>query len=188
MKIISLFGGPRKKGNTSTVLGWVESALEEKGHEVTRLKVGDYNVLGCISCYTCQTKPDEPGCPLKDEAMEIFDQMLQADAIIYSTPLYCWSWSSQIKSLVDRHFCMVKQNPEIGTKWLMRDKPIALVATSAGPMEDNAELLLRQFDNFAAYLNAKKVNPLMVTMCTVPDAIPKGVRAGAAEMAEKLVE
>ena len=28
MKVVTIFGGPRKKGNTATMLEWVEEAVE----------------------------------------------------------------------------------------------------------------------------------------------------------------
>jgi multimeric flavodoxin WrbA len=33
MNVISIFGGPRKKGNTATILGWVEEELRTLGHQ-----------------------------------------------------------------------------------------------------------------------------------------------------------
>jgi len=32
MNILSLYGGPRRNGNTSTVLGWVEHEVKYLGH------------------------------------------------------------------------------------------------------------------------------------------------------------
>ncbi len=37
MKILSIFGGPRSKGNTATVLGWVEDELTHLDHQVERV-------------------------------------------------------------------------------------------------------------------------------------------------------
>ena len=38
MNVISIFGGPRKKGNTATILGWVEEELKTLGHQIERIK------------------------------------------------------------------------------------------------------------------------------------------------------
>ena len=39
MNIISIFGGPRKKGNTATILGWVEEELKTLGHQIERINL-----------------------------------------------------------------------------------------------------------------------------------------------------
>ena len=48
MKVITLLGSPRKKGNTSTALGWFEKALKTRGHNTERLNVVDFEVKGCL--------------------------------------------------------------------------------------------------------------------------------------------
>lgn len=188
MKVVSVFGSPRKKGNTAKVLGWVEEELVNQGHEVDRIDVTAYKVNGCLGCYTCQEKPDEPGCPQKDDVVELLNRMIDADAIIYASPLYCWSWTAQIKPIIDRHFCLVT---EAGTpKWksLIAGKPTALVMTSAGPVEGNADILIKQFESLADFAKAKVVDRLAVPLCSTPDAIPDNVKQQAAKLAGDLVK
>ena len=50
MKVLSIFGGPRKNGNTVAVLNWVEEELGGLGHEVERVDVVDKSVGGCLGC------------------------------------------------------------------------------------------------------------------------------------------
>jgi multimeric flavodoxin WrbA len=187
MKIVSLCGSPRKTGNTATVLTWVEEELRQEGHEVVRIDLADHDIKGCRECYQCQKTVTEPGCPQKDDALPIFGRMMEADAVIYASPLFCWSWSAQIKSLIDRHFCLVK---EAGTtRWssLLQDKPTALVMTSAGPAEGNGDLLVQQYRNLMGYARAQAKGSLVVPLCSTPDAIPAEVRVKAASLARDLV-
>ena len=186
MKVVSVFGSPHKKGNTAKVLGWVEEELINQGHEVDRIDVTEYTVNGCLGCYTCQNKPEEPGCPQKDDAVELLTRMIDADAIIYASPLFCWSWSGQIKPLIDRHFCLVT---DAGTaKWtsLIEGKPTALVMTAAGPVKGNADILVKQFDSLADYAKVSVVDRLVVPLCTTPDAIPDDIKQHAASLAGEL--
>ena len=85
MKVISILGGPRKKGNTANVLAWVEEELNSLGHEVDRVNVVDYKVNGCLSCYRCQEMPDVPGCVQRDDAVAIFERMIAADAVLFTS-------------------------------------------------------------------------------------------------------
>ncbi|MFC1836153.1 flavodoxin family protein [Thermodesulfobacteriota bacterium] len=187
MKIVSVFGSPRKKGNTATVLGWVEAELEEKGHDVHRINLTGSKINGCIECFTCKKKPDEPGCPQKDDALEVFDRILEAEAVIYASPVFCWSWTAQMKSFIDRHFCLVKESGPAERHSLLEGKKIALVATSAGPLEGNADLLVHQFDRLAAYLDANVVDRLLLPLCTLPQEMSDDAKAQALKLAHDLV-
>jgi NAD(P)H-dependent FMN reductase len=188
MKVVSVFGSPRKKGNTAKVLTWVEEALVDQGHEVDRINVTKYKVNGCVACYTCQSEPDRPGCPQKDDALEIFNQMIDADAIIYASPLFCWSWTAQIKPLIDRHFCLVTEAGGPAWKSLLEEKRIGLVMTAAGPMEENADVLVKQFDALVDYAKARVADHLVVPFCTTPDALGDEAKQQAVKFAETLVK
>jgi len=37
MKVITLLGSPRKRGNTATALGWFEEAMKAQGHNIDRV-------------------------------------------------------------------------------------------------------------------------------------------------------
>ena len=50
MNVLTIFGGPRKKGNTATVLSWVEEALRRLGHDIERINLSSKKVHGCIGC------------------------------------------------------------------------------------------------------------------------------------------
>ena len=186
MRIATLFGSPREKGNTATVLGWVEEALRNQGHEVDRVDVAKHKINGCLECYTCQRKPEEPGCPQKDDALEIFQRMMDADVVVYASPMFCWSWPAQIKPLIDRHFCLVKDLGEGGYKSLAEGKKVALVGTCAGPMEANGNLLVEQFSALVDYAKARLVGQLFVPLCTTPEAMPESARLKATEFAHEI--
>jgi multimeric flavodoxin WrbA len=107
MKVMTVLGSPRRNGNTAKVLGLFESLIVDD-HEMDRISIADSDVKGCTGCYACQEKPDEPGCVQKDDAVSIFERMMNSDVVVYASPLYCWSFSSQLKAFFDRHFCMVR--------------------------------------------------------------------------------
>ena len=60
MKIITILGSPRKKGNTAQVLSMFEDKIE-KNHEVERINITQYKVGGCLECLKCKEKKSEPG-------------------------------------------------------------------------------------------------------------------------------
>ncbi len=83
MKIITILGSPRTKGNTAKVLSMFEDNVGAK-HEIERINIAQYKVGGCLGCYKCKEIKDEPGCVQKDDALTIFEKMIRADAIVYA--------------------------------------------------------------------------------------------------------
>ena len=102
MRIATILGSPRRKGNTATVLGLFEERVTPE-HQVERIDIIDHPIRGCLGCQVCQRVVDRPGCRQKDDAVAIFERLLVADAIVYATPLYAWSFSSQLKALSEPH-------------------------------------------------------------------------------------
>jgi len=186
VKVLSLFGGPRQKGNTATVLSWVEEALQTRGHRVQRINVIDKKVAGCLGCSNCQQVADEPGCVQRDDALFIFEQMVASDLILYSCPLYCWSFPGQLKVLLDRHFCLVTGYDVGEPESLIQEHRTALLVTCAGPLENNADLIVEMFHRFAAYLLARPVGELIVPFCTSPEALGEESRAQVSAFAAKI--
>ena len=170
MKIITILGSPRKKGNTAKVLSMFEGKVE-KNHEVERVNITQYKVGGCLGCYKCKEKMDEPGCVQKDDALTIFEKMIQADAVVYATPLYCWSFTSQIKPLIDRHFCLVSGDGTPDQDSLISGKLAALLVTCAGPIEGNCDAIQGIFTGICEYANLTAKGNFILPFCTTPDAI-----------------
>ena len=181
MKVMTILGSPKKNGNTAKVLGMFES-LVSKGHEVERVNIVDADVKGCVGCYACQQNPDEPGCVQKDDAVSIFERMMGADTVVYASPLYAWSFSSQMKAFLDRHLCLVTGYDTEDYKSLFAGKRIALLVTCGGPVEGNADLIQTIFERLSDYGNCNVIGKYVVPFCTSPDAMGPE----ASEIAEKM--
>lgn len=185
MKIITILGSPRTKGNTAKVLSMFEDNVGKK-HEIERINITRYKVGGCLGCYKCKEKKDEPGCVQKDDALIIFDKMIQADAIVYATPLYCWSFTSQIKPLIDRHFCLVSAAGTPDHDSLISGKQAALLVSCAGPNEGNCDAIKRIFAGFTDYLKLTAKGNFILPFCTTPDAIADEGSELAANLAKAI--
>ena len=181
MKVMTILGSPKRNGNTAKVLGQFESLIAN-GHEVERIDIVDFNVKGCVGCYACQQTPDEPGCVQKDDAVSIFERMISSDVVIYASPLYCWSFSSQMKAFFDRHLCLVTGYGTPDYKSLLQGKRSALLVTCGGSVENNADLIQAIFERMNNYCQADVIGKYVVPFCTTPDAIGPE----AAKIAERM--
>ena len=185
MKILTILGSPKKNGNTARVLGMFEGLVAD-GHDVDRLNIADVEVAGCVGCYACQEHPDEAFCAQKDDAQGIYDRILTADAVVYAAPLYMWGFPAGIHALLERHLALVTGYSGPNYKSLIEGKRVALLVTSGGPVENNAELIQAVFDRLADWGQVDVVGKYMVPDCTTPDALPAAAEIAAKKMAEDL--
>jgi multimeric flavodoxin WrbA len=184
VKVLTIMGSPRKTGNTNAVLTWVEDELKKQGHEVDRANVAGKGINGCISCYKCQGPDVEFECVQRDDGTEILDKLKTVDAIVVGTPLYCWSFTGQLKPLLDRFLSQAKgyMTPEHTSS--IEGKPMALVVTCAGQIDDNADLLPQIFGRMTRFLKANLVDMLVVPGCT--DKPSEGAEENARKLAATL--
>ena len=186
MKIITILGSPRKKGNTAKILSMFEDKIKNND-EVERINITQYKVGGCLGCYKCKEKKDEPGCVQKDDALTIFEKMIQADAIVYASPLYCWSFTSQIKPLIDRHFCLVSGDGSPDHDSLIGGKSASLLVTCGGPIEGNCDAIQSIFRGFSDYLKLTAKGNFILPFCSTPDAIGDEGSELAANLARAII-
>ncbi|MCX6032075.1 MAG: NAD(P)H-dependent oxidoreductase [Chloroflexi bacterium] len=186
MKIVTILGSPRKRGNTAAVLQAFE-ALVSIEHQVERINITDYHVAGCRGCDHCFGELTEPGCLQKDDAVRLLARILAADVVVYACPVYCWSFPAQLKALLDRHYCLVKwQDGEVAAA-LMTGKRVALLVTCGGEADDNADLIQVMFDREIAYVRGVVVGKYVVANCTTPAELGERAAATARRMVREII-
>lgn len=172
MKITTILGSPRKKGNTATVLNGVERFITNN-NEIERINITDYNIHGCLGCSKCQDVIDKPSCIQKDDANSLLEKVIKSDLIIYGTPLYGHCYSSQLKTFFDRQvslfkFCEGKDKAvdEMEIKSLIAEKPVILIVTCQGPEENNTEIIKLLFDKYCETSKTVSLGKFVIPFCT----------------------
>ncbi len=186
MKVLTLLSSARPKSNTAQVLSWVEEDLTATGHEVTRIKLFKKNINGCLGCAKCRDTDTEPGCIQKDDAPELLDLMVGADAVIYAAPLYFWGFPAQIKAFIDRGYSLVNNYHKPNHTSLVEGQRQALVMTAADPYEDNAEGAVTTFRRVVDYNKAVNAGELYVGEASTPEEMGPEIRAQAAKLAKQV--
>jgi multimeric flavodoxin WrbA len=187
MQITTLLGSARKKGNTATVLGWVEEGLKSLGHDVERIYLNNKSIGGCLGCNNCLENPDEIACAQKDDAIDIMEQMISSEVVLYASPIYFWGFPAQIKALIDRGYALVTNYNKPDQTSLLKGTRIGLLVTGEDPYEQNAEGMFTAFDRLVDYYLARKSGELYVGGCGIHPGLPEGVKDNALELARSLV-
>lgn len=186
MRIITILGSPRKRGNTATVLAVFER-LAAADHQVERVNITDHVVAGCLGCDACQDVPDEPGCAQADDAEAILKRIAASDAVVYATPVYVWCFPAQLKALMDRHYCLVKWRDGRVASALLEGKRAALLVTCGGAAASNADLIQEVFVREMRYLRCRAIGTYLVPNCSIPGQLDKNAEPTARRMFDELV-
>jgi multimeric flavodoxin WrbA len=117
IKILGISGSARdemdmaqEKSNSEELLKTCLDECKKLGAEVELIPLRKYNIKYCKACYsTCNTQCHfycscyPRGTPSADDMTnELYDKILEADAIIFATPVNDMSVSSLMKTFIDR--------------------------------------------------------------------------------------
>lgn len=106
--ILVIIGSGLEIGNTATLANAFIKGASEAGHTVHRVFLGDKRISGCKGCGFCQKNNNT--CMIKDDMQEIYSLFSKSDVIVFASPLYFWSISAQIKTVIDRLYALSKED------------------------------------------------------------------------------
>ena len=110
MKILVLNGSPKKKSDTFRLTEAFLKGLNRDGqHEVNIINVIEKKISPCMGCFGCWQRGDGH-CVIADDQNAILDLYRNADVIIWSFPLYCYSMPSHLKAVLDRTIPLLKMD------------------------------------------------------------------------------
>lgn len=148
MKVLGIYGSPRRKGNSEILLDKALEGAQSVGADITKIYARNLKMVGCLECGGC----DETGkCVVKDDMQGVYPLLESADAIILSTPIFFYSVTSQAKALIDR--CQAPWRKRMLTKSKEQRKTydsgkgylIAVAATSGEKIFDSTNLVAKYF-------------------------------------------
>jgi multimeric flavodoxin WrbA len=120
------------KGVTEVLVQYILKQTSERFSYVT---LSGKTILGCHGCVSCGS---DNSCVLKDDWVEIRDQMIQADAIVFGAPIYYGTINAIGHAFLERTYSLRHraQFPLLG-------KPNVIVTVGTGE-ENAAEAYIRR--------------------------------------------
>lgn len=98
-KILIISSSPRKGGNSDILCDEFAKGAIEAGHSAEKISLRGLKLGFCMACYACKK---EGVCIQKDDVAEILEKMASADGIVLASPVYYYSMTGQLKTLIDR--------------------------------------------------------------------------------------
>lgn len=125
MNLVAVVGSPRKGKATETLVDKaIEGAIgKSPDHHVKKFNLVDYDIQYCRNCLVCRdTETNEPlsKCVIKDGMVQIYEDLLECDALIFGTPVHSgyptalmmaflerisWTFAKPEKSYLTVHGC-----------------------------------------------------------------------------------
>ena len=99
MKILALSFSPREQGNTELLLDQVLHGARQQGADTELYRTADKDIRPCDACGVC-FKTGE--CPIQDDMQEVYAKTLDADGIVFGSPVYFYNITAQGKAVIDR--------------------------------------------------------------------------------------
>ena len=145
-------GSPRKNGNTYALLKPFMEELSANNVEHDLIWLHDKKILPCIACRKCQKDWSIFGCQYDDDMQEIFDKILDADHLIFATPIYSWYCTPPMKALLDRLvYGMNKYYGEEKGPALWSGKKVSAIITCGYRPEVGADLFLEGLKRYSKH-------------------------------------
>jgi len=109
IKILGICGSPVKGGNTEVFLSEALKAAEGLGDVSTEsVRLIEKRIGDCRHCNWCLSKQDEGSfCCIKDEMLDLYPKIVEADALLIATPTYAGRLSGYSAVFMDRFRALV---------------------------------------------------------------------------------
>lgn len=85
--------------NSDLLADYFADGATKAGNNVEVISLKKKDIKYCMGCFACQKLGK---CVIKDDANEIADKICESDVIVWVTPIYYYSVSGQMKTLIDR--------------------------------------------------------------------------------------
>ena len=134
-KVLILSGSPRKNGNSDYLCEKFFEGAVDAGHDVEKIFISEKKIAYCRACYACQKLGK---CVINDDMQEILPKIIDADVLVFASPVYFYSINAQIKTVLDRTVA----------RWTeIKDKEFYYILTAA----EGREIMDRAVECFRGY-------------------------------------
>lgn len=165
MNILAINGSPRgRRSNTHRMIKEILKGAKMKRATTDNVFLSELKIKHCLGCFACWSSKKNRECIIKDDMQLIIEKYLQADIIIYGTPLYSDNISSLLKTFIDRCLPMLSPHLEkdMGGEYRHNegDTPKAkfiIVSNGAFPEPSQFQVISHYFKRLARNVNTEVI-------------------------------
>jgi len=165
VKVLAISTSPRANSNSDLLLKQALAGAQAAGAQTEYIRLCDLNIAACIECNSCY----ETGkCKIEDDYQMLSAKILDADRLIFATPVFFMTVCAQAKMLIDRCQCLwahktILKKPLITAGRDRRAMVIAVGGSKSKKMFESIRLTMGSFFdvldmNYALNLFVNKVD------------------------------
>lgn len=177
MNILILCGSPHKNGTTNALADALISGVDQTKHHVEKVYITEQKIAPCLGCDACRRNGGT--CVQKDDMAPLLDAILQADLVVFASPLYYFGFTAQLKAVIDRFYAV---NGQLRSQ---TEKKAILLTAGGGSEEWIMDGILANYRTMLRYLHWTDVGTVCAYGCHVKEQLSK---SNCLEEAKKLGE
>ena len=156
--VLVLASSPRRDGNSARLAAAAAEGARAAGHETRLEHLDDHMRHFLRDCRRCR---DADGRCTIDDGYETLlrERVLDADGIVFATPIYWYGVSGQLKTFFDRLFCFIAASEPDADRFVagLTRKRLALVVSSEETYPGAALALIHELQEYARYTHSDLV-------------------------------
>jgi multimeric flavodoxin WrbA len=103
-KMIIINGSPRGGGSSSAISDAVAENASGKGFACERIDLGELRISHCRGCMGCKSTGR---CAIDDDMTPLYGKVQDADAVMFSVPVYFGAETGLLKNFIDRLYALI---------------------------------------------------------------------------------
>jgi len=175
-KVLAFNGSIRKSGNTAHLLKHFLNGCRESTDQIEVIDAHDINIDFCKGCLRCNILKR---CSIQNDVWEeISVKILEADVLVFASPIYFHHISSQLKKIIDRFrsfvHVQITESGLIHTPHQMWNKDFVLLLSMGSPDDIDAQPVIDLFEYMCKILGPdNKLHCLKGTRLAVTNHVIK---------------
>ncbi len=163
---ILFISGGRRDGNTIAAVREAAAAAAAAGATVEIVEAIKLDGVGrgCVSCFGCQ-RSTEFRCVVGDEVARLMARLATFDTVVLATPIYFFSFSTQLKGVIDRFYSQVKYEGDVMQSPLSGLRFALLVTSGDGEANSGYDAVLQSYRHIVGYFGAANVGESYFPHC-----------------------
>lgn len=185
MNVLVINGSPKGKMSNTMQLtnALLEGIAENKDNIIKQLTIKDMDITPCLGCMSCWGKTAGK-CVIDDVMTDVYEDIMKADLIIESFPLYFFGMPGPMKTFTDRMMplmetykgeCMIiGDNAFHAPRFNMSGKKLVIVSTCGyARTEEIYDALIKEFNFICGKGNYLSLLCPQGEMFTIPSLKPQ---------------
>lgn len=133
MKVAIVTGNQRDVGYSIDLVNSFIKGINPNNLNLITLQ--NMNIEFCKGCSFCMNDDPKLGlgrCKIKDDMVDIINSIVDSDIVVFSSPIYTFGVSAQMKKFIERSVCLIKPGGLLSSRIPKQKNKVGIVILTSG--------------------------------------------------------